>query len=119
MWALAVVAVATVVTLARWRRSGRRLVDFLGLGVVMLYARLWHRCTSNGPAPLPPAGPALLVSNHTCSADPAFLAWCTPRLLGFLVTRSHYNLHPLVRRLMDHIGCTPVVRNGRDVAAAR
>jgi 1-acyl-sn-glycerol-3-phosphate acyltransferase len=119
MWALAVAAVTALVVLVRWRRSRRPFLDFLILGVARLYAHLWHRWSSNGPAPLPPRGPAILVANHTCSADPTFLTAGSPRLLSFAVSREHFNQHPLARRLLNYMGCVPVTRNGRDAVAAR
>ena len=80
MWVLALIALTMTVLLRQWRRSGLGLVDYFGLGVVHVYARLLHRWSSNGPAPLPPTGPAILVANHTCSADPSFLtAGCRRR----------------------------------------
>lgn len=118
MAALLLTAAVAAVTAARWRRSGQPLVDYLGIGLVYLYARLWHRWSSNGPAPLPPRGPAILVANHTCSSDPAFLTAGCPRVLSFLLAREFYHV-PLLRRLLDYMGCVPVTRNGRDAAAVR
>jgi 1-acyl-sn-glycerol-3-phosphate acyltransferase len=48
-----------------------------------------------------------------------FLMAGSPRLLAFAVTREHFNVHPVVRRLLDFAQCVPVTRNGRDVGAAR
>jgi 1-acyl-sn-glycerol-3-phosphate acyltransferase len=87
--------------------------------VVRLYTHLWHRWSSNGPAPLPAKGSAILVANHTCSADPAFLIAGSRRLIGFAVAREHFNLHRLARLVLDVIRCVPVTRNGGDAMAAR
>jgi 1-acyl-sn-glycerol-3-phosphate acyltransferase len=97
----------------------RPLVDALILSGARAYACLWHRWSSNGPAPVPTAGPALLVSNHTCSADPMFLLAGSPRLISFAVAREHVNIHPLARRLLNYARCVGVKRNGRDPEAAR
>jgi 1-acyl-sn-glycerol-3-phosphate acyltransferase len=94
------------------------LTEFLLRGLLSAYVRLWHRWQSNGPAPLPATGPAILFSNHTCSTDPAFLTVGSPRPLSFLIAREFYLL-PIVRRLCDYIHCVPVTRNGKDVTAAR
>jgi 1-acyl-sn-glycerol-3-phosphate acyltransferase len=97
----------------------RRLVDAFMLGVARCYARLWHRCSAHGPCPVPPTGPALLVSNHTCSADPMFLLAGSPRLISFAVAREHMEVHALVRGLLNYNQCVGVTRNGQDPGAAR
>src|SRR5437016_7466831 len=93
--------------------------DSLVLGVARLYAQLMHRWSSDRPSPVPHAGPAILVSNHTCSADPMFLLAGSPRIVCFAVAREHFNVHPLARRLLDFAHCVAVRRDGRDPAAAR
>jgi 1-acyl-sn-glycerol-3-phosphate acyltransferase len=118
MGVLAACAVVVAVMLWRWRRSGQVLVHYLGLGLVYLYARLWHRWSANGPARVPAGGPAILVSNHTCSADPAFLTAGCRRPLSFVIAREYYNIG-LLRPLFDYIGCVPVARNGRDAVGVR
>ena len=115
---LAAAAVFLAYLLLRWRWSGRPMLESLALDFARLYASLWHRW-SGRRSPLAAQGPAILVSNHTCSADPAFLLAGSPRLFGFLASRAHYNLHPLTRKLLNWMGCVPVTRNGRDAAAAR
>lgn len=102
----------------RWRRSGRPVLEALALDVARVYASLWHRW-AGGPAPLPARGPALLIANHTCSADPMFLLAGSPRVFGFVVAREHYYAHPLIRWVLDFLGCVPVRRDGRDSTAAR
>jgi 1-acyl-sn-glycerol-3-phosphate acyltransferase len=118
MWILPILVVALIALLLKWRRSGQRLHDFLGHGLVYVYARVWHRCSYRRPAPLPKSGPAILYSNHTCSADPAFLDGGSGRPLSFFLAREYYNISWL-RWLFDYLGCVPVNRNGRDVAAVR
>jgi 1-acyl-sn-glycerol-3-phosphate acyltransferase len=119
MWAVLVCAVTAVILLARWRRSGLTAGHFFGLEADRLYVRLWHGMVWNAPAPLPDKGPAILVANHTCSADPAFLqAGCTCPL-GFLIAKEYYEELPWARWLFDYLGSVPVARNCRDVAALR
>jgi 1-acyl-sn-glycerol-3-phosphate acyltransferase len=119
MWALAACALMAGVVLRRWRRSGRKLVDFLGLGCVYVYARLWHGCTYHGLPPVPVQGAAILIANHTCSADPAFLQAAFARPLSFLIAHEYYESLPRLRGLFEYIGSVPVVRDGRDVRAVR
>jgi pterin-4a-carbinolamine dehydratase/1-acyl-sn-glycerol-3-phosphate acyltransferase len=119
MWALAVLAVIAAVLLVRWRRSGLTLDVYLCLAVVRFYTGLWHRWSSNGTAPLPAEGPAILIANHTCSADPTFLVSGCRRLISFLVAREHYNIFAPTRRLLDYMGGVPVTRDGKDAGAVR
>lgn len=119
MWAWLLCLFAAGTVLARWRLSGLRLGDFLGLGVVKVYARLLHGLVHNGPAPLPRKGAAIVVANHTCSADAAFLTTgCAPRILSFLIAKEYYG-NRWLDRLLEYMGCVPVRRDGCDVAAAR
>jgi 1-acyl-sn-glycerol-3-phosphate acyltransferase len=97
----------------------RPFLDAFLLGIARVYAHLWHRWSSNGPSPVPATGPAILVSNHTCSADPTFLLAGSARVICFAVASEHINVHPLARRLLDYADCVPVTRNGRDTGAAR
>src|SRR5207245_1036617 len=98
MWALVSAGIAAAVILARGWRSGKRFIDYLGIGLVYVYARLWHRWSSDGEAPLCAKGPAILVSNHTCSADPSFLTAGCGRVLSFMIAQEYYHT-PLLRHL--------------------
>jgi 1-acyl-sn-glycerol-3-phosphate acyltransferase len=118
MWALAAFAVVIVWLLVEGWQSEQSLTDFFGLGAVYVYVRVRHRWSSNGIAPVPKTGPAILVANHTCSADPAFLTAGCKRRLSFLIAQEYYRI-PLLHRLFDFIHCVPVTRNGRDAASVR
>jgi 1-acyl-sn-glycerol-3-phosphate acyltransferase len=74
--------------------------------------------TTEEKAPLPPAGPAILISNHTCGIDHLLLQAASRRVLGFMVAREYYEW-PAVNWLARIIGCIPVNRDGRDFAATR
>lgn len=118
MWVFALGLATAVALLFGWRRSGQSLIDYLGLGLVYLYARLLHRWTSNGEVPVPARGPAILVANHTCSADPAFLTAGCRRRLCFILAREYYKI-PGLKQFFEFLHCVPVTRNGRDARAAR
>jgi 1-acyl-sn-glycerol-3-phosphate acyltransferase len=92
-------------------------MDFAILCLFIGYSRLWQRCRFRGLQHLP-EGPVIVMSNHTCSADPAFLVAATRRPPGFLFAEEYF-LMPVVNRLFRHIRCIPVRRNGRDVGALR
>lgn len=118
MWMWAVCAIALAGVWAEWRRSGKRLLDFLAVRIARAYAQLWHRCSTNRRAPLPQKGAALLVSNHTCSADPAFIASGCERSIGFLIAQEYYQARAL-RWFFDFLRCVPVKRNHRDIGGVR
>jgi 1-acyl-sn-glycerol-3-phosphate acyltransferase len=118
MWALAVGGIVAAFLLVRWRHSDLKWFDFLEREAIRLFARLWHRCTSAGPDPLPVAGPAILVANHPTQADPAFLIASCKRPPRFLQAREYYRVF-LLRHLFDWVGCIPVDRGGREVTGIR
>jgi len=95
------------------------MLDSFILSATRVYTHLWHRWLSHGPSPVPATGPAILVSNHTCSADPMFLLAGSSRLISFAVAREHFNVHPLACYLLNYAHCVPVTRNGADAGAAR
>lgn len=118
MWLLVVLLGEIAVLTWRWRLAGQGLVDFLGLGLVNSYARLWHRWSSNRPAPLPRSGPVILVVNHTCSSDPSFVVAGCKRRVGFLIA-AEYFANGILCAFFDWIHSVPVSRNGYDVVAVR
>ncbi len=91
----------------RWMHRGFRL-----------YCTLWHDLRTEGYAPLPESGPAILIANHTCGIDHVLLQSASRRLLGFLIAREYYESRWL-RWICAYIGCIPVNRDGRDLAAIR
>lgn len=86
--------------------------------VFRLYCTLWHGLRFDGYAPLPEMGPAILIANHTCGIDHMLLQSTSRRLLGFMIAREYYESRWL-NRLCVYIGCIPVNRDGRDLAAIR
>jgi 1-acyl-sn-glycerol-3-phosphate acyltransferase len=118
MWFVACALVLAGGALVRWRSSGQSFGIFIVSLLVYVYARLWHRLAIDGPGSIPDHGPAIVVANHTCGADSAFLTAASPRPLSFLIADEYGNI-PLLRRLLEAIACVPVRRNGRDVTAVR
>jgi len=118
MWAVLVCAVAAGFFWHRWQQTVLPFFDFFELGSMRLFARLWHRCTSNGRCPLPDNGPAIVVANHPNHVDPCFLLANSPRVVNFLHAREYYDVF-LLRRLFRKIGCIPVGRDGGDGAGLR
>src|SRR5947208_14675804 len=112
MWTLGCLAIAVWAMLRAWRRSGLDWTSFFLLRGAYVYVRLWHRWSCNRPAPFPRAGPAIVISNHTCSADPPILVTGSDRLMSFMVSRDHFKLHPLTHWVLAHLRCIPVDRSG-------
>src|SRR5262245_57835190 len=101
-----------------WRHGGYRLSVYLAFRALWLFCKLWHGVRPRGPDPLPAAGPAIVISNHTSPADPAFLQCATSRVISFLMAREYYDIRWLrpVFHLSDPI---LVTRTGHDAAALR
>jgi 1-acyl-sn-glycerol-3-phosphate acyltransferase len=95
-----------------------RAFDFFMWNGMCLFARLWHCCAATANDPLPASGPAIVVANHPCHADPAFLLASCKRLLHFLQARECYDL-PLLRHLFARAGCIPVTRAGAEISGIR
>ncbi len=119
-WPILLPACLALAILLRWRWYGIDWYSYLILFGARIYARLWHRWGSNcWMAPFPETGPFLVISNHTCSADPAFLLAACKRPISFLVAREHYDVHFLIRNLLNHLSCIKVARGGNDPVALR
>src|SRR5713101_949033 len=118
MWALAVYGLMVAVFVVGWRRSGQPALDFFGLSIMRAYARLYHNIWIRRQADLPATGPALLVANHTCSADPSFLQACAGRAMSFLIAEEYFDI-PGAGWLFRYMRCIPVARNGHDITSVR
>jgi 1-acyl-sn-glycerol-3-phosphate acyltransferase len=97
---------------------GERLLDFLVPNILYVYARLWHRCRRCGPNPLPAHGPALVIANHPCHADAAFLMAGCRRWIHFLQARENYDIF-FLRFFFRLFGCIPILRDRPDPRAMR
>jgi 1-acyl-sn-glycerol-3-phosphate acyltransferase len=102
-----------------WARSGLPLFDFLILRGAFVYCRLLHRWSANRHNPFPKQGPALIVCNHTCSADATFVLAACDRSISFLVAHEHFHMHPIAHAILKRLRCVPVVRTGSDPLALR
>jgi 1-acyl-sn-glycerol-3-phosphate acyltransferase len=118
MWALVSAGLLATVWVIAWRRSDQPAFDFCCLGLTRGIARVYYNIWIRRRAPFPPAGACLLVANHTCSADPAFLQACARRSMSFLIAEEYFNI-PGASRLFRYMQCIPVSRTGRDIKAVR
>lgn len=98
-----------------WRQ---RLLDFLVPNLLYVYARLWHRSRRCGPNPVPRRGPALVISNHPCHVDAAFLMAGCRRWIHFLQAHEYYDI-PFLRFFFRLFGCIPVRRDRPDPRGMR
>src|SRR5450755_4450471 len=94
IWSAACVFIVVYFFIRAWVRSGLSWIDFVLLRGCFVYCRLLHRWSSNKRNPFPQQGPAIILCNHTCSADATFLLAASDRCIGFLVANEHFNLHP-------------------------
>jgi 1-acyl-sn-glycerol-3-phosphate acyltransferase len=86
---------------------------------VNYYLRGFHRVRLLAPCPLPPSGPAILVSNHISGLDPIVIQdACPQRLIQWMMAREYYQV-PVLKKLYESAHCIPVERSGRDLAATR
>lgn len=119
MWSVVCVFLVVYGIFRAWVRSRLAWMDFLILRGSFLYCRLLHRWSTNSPCPFPLTGPALIVCNHTCSADPTFLLAAVDRTFSVLLANEHFDLHPVTHAVLKHLRCVPVVRTGPDPVALR
>jgi 1-acyl-sn-glycerol-3-phosphate acyltransferase len=121
-FAMAVLASVTFVTiLAVWRdcrRSGYPAGAYFGFRALWLVCKTWHGVRPRGPDPLPPTGPAILISNHTSTIDPLFLQCASRRVISFLMAREYYDIK-LLQPIFNLNKPILVNRTGRDTAAMK
>lgn len=106
----------------RVRRHQQRTGDPLGLALFRLfnstYCRLWLGLCPNRRDPLPPTGAAILISNHTCSADPFLLTVATRRMISFMMAHEYLEL-PILPAIFHLVRVVTVLRDGRDLAGTK
>jgi len=108
-----------VVTLqAERRRIGGSVALVMVLRLNRAFCRLRLGLCPPRRDPLPRRGAAILVANHTSSADPFLLGATTGRVVSFVMAGEYFGLPiaPIVFRLTQVI---PVNRDGRDVAGTK
>src|SRR5262245_60063507 len=118
MWALVISGLIAVELLLEWRRSRQPALDFFCLALTRGITRVYYNIWIRRRAPFPPLGACILVANHTCSADPAFLQARARRPLSFMIAEEYFNI-PGASWLFRYMQCIPVSRTGRDVKSVR
>jgi 1-acyl-sn-glycerol-3-phosphate acyltransferase len=88
------------------------------LAMNRVFARGYHRVAVADACPLPAAGPAILICNHTAGLDPFLLQSTTPRLITWMMAREYFDI-PGLSFVFRKLGYIPVSRNGRDSSALK
>ena len=119
---LVIATLLLTVPLLMQPRNAPDMGEFRGLLALLwrlnaAYCSVVHHLRTE-QAPLPITGPAILIANHTCNIDHFLLQVGTYRKLGFMIAKEYYDF-PLFRPFCRLIGCIPVNRNGKDLAATR
>jgi len=64
-----------------------------------------------GAERVPATGPVVLAANHESILDPWFLGTATPRQVHYF-TKSELFRYPVLKQILQGLGCIPVRRNG-------
>jgi 1-acyl-sn-glycerol-3-phosphate acyltransferase len=83
------------------------LVDRLTRPVMNRVYRIHHI----GAERIPATGPVVLAANHESIIDPWFLGTATPRPVHYLAKAELFR-YPVVKQILDGLGCIPVRRQG-------
>ena len=90
----------------------------LFLGLNRIFCKLMFGVTPPVSPPLPPSGPALLVSDHSSLTDPLVLLATANRPIRFLMAREFYDI-PSLRWLFKSAGTIPISRGRSEIAPIR
>jgi len=110
-------------SLAGWivvklRRSPFSPVQSALYALNYVLVRVLWRAQIRSQLPIRPDQGAMIVCNHRCPVDPAFLVLTVPRVVHWMVAREYCEF-PAFRKLLRNCGAIPVSRGGADVAAMK
>jgi 1-acyl-sn-glycerol-3-phosphate acyltransferase len=86
--------------------------------IAVFLMRLLFRVEARGVEHIPPAGPLLLVANHSSLLDPPIVGGMCPRRLTFLAKAELFRI-PGFGSLIRGLGAHPLRREGADPSALR
>jgi 1-acyl-sn-glycerol-3-phosphate acyltransferase len=86
--------------------------------IAVFLMRLLFRLEARGAEHVPPAGPLLLVANHSSVLDPPVVGGTCPRRLTFLAKVELFRI-PGLGALIRGLGAQPLRREGADPSALR
>jgi 1-acyl-sn-glycerol-3-phosphate acyltransferase len=114
----AVGAVPVMLAIRAARRTEYTFSQRLVMGVNYVVARVLWRAEVVGAMPIPSGQGAIIVCNHRCPLDPAFVALSVSRMVHWMVARE-YVFHPLLAWAFRICQVIPVGRAGVDTAATK
>jgi 1-acyl-sn-glycerol-3-phosphate acyltransferase len=119
-WALAAAIAAVPVALAvrAARRTRYTPGQALLMGLNYVYTRVVWRTTILGAIRLPPGQGAVIVSNHRCPLDPAFIARLVDCMVHWMVAKEYVD-NPAIGWMFRLCQSIPVSRGGIDTAATK
>ena len=115
---LALGVVLTLLIVRALRHSPYRPGQSIVLGWARITTRILWRARVSGPLPIPPGQGAVIVSNHRCPFDPAFIALGVDRIMHWMVAKE-YCEHPLMGLVLRVFEPIPTNRGGIDTAATK
>jgi 1-acyl-sn-glycerol-3-phosphate acyltransferase len=86
--------------------------------LLLFYGRIIWRTTVSGPLPVGDHQGAVIVANHRCTIDPAFVQLAANRLGHWMVAREYCEM-PGLQWLFRVLWAIPVNRAGNDTAATK
>src|SRR5204862_8323483 len=88
-------------------------------GIAVCYLAIFKRFALGHHGQIPPAGPVIVVANHTTAFDPVCLqAACNYRIIQFMQAREFYDKRPW-HFLYRWLKVIPVNRTGHDTAGIK
>lgn len=118
MIVLALLAVPVMLAYRAINRTGYSLGQALLMGLNYVMTRVLWRTTIEGSFPFDRRHGAIIVSNHRCSLDPAFIALPLDRIVHWMVAKE-YCVLPGLRWFFRMCACIPVNRGGVDTGATK
>lgn len=88
------------------------------LGWSKLFTRILWRASISGPLPIRPGEGAVIISNHRCPFDPAFIVLGVDRIMHWMVARE-YCEHWFMGKFLKPFEPIPTNRGGVDTAATK
>ena len=111
----AALLIAVVVGL---RRSPYAPAQALLLGWSRIMTRIMWRAEISGPLPVSPGQGAVIVCNHRCPFDPAFIVLGVDRIMHWMVAKE-YCEHWFMGKFLRPFAPIPTNRGGVDTAATK
>jgi len=115
---LGMAAVPLGAVVLRFRRSPYTTAQTALLALAGLFTRILWRARVVGRWPISRGRGVVIVSNHRCPFDPAFIALAVDRVMRWMVAKE-YCEHPLTGLFLRPFGPVPTSRGGHDTAATK